>query len=274
MPTTPKISDASLERSAVTGDDGPDTLRFPRSESEPATPTNAKGVPQIDGSVPTMLPAGVLLDQLPDGAALLNHEFRILWCNRQLREFTAQSETVRNPPTGPRDVARKIRSSARLFTRRSARRRSSGPISVRCTRRSAPANWPRAASASARRRITKCRPGPSRRTGIESPNLLVVTVRDISAEVLQRQKLNAIYQAGLELGDLSLEDILQMSVDERIDLLKSKILHYTQDLLRFETVEIRLLDKSHETIGAAAGGGDGCREPPAACCGPIRKATA
>ena len=84
--------------------------------------------------------------------------------------------------------------------------------------------------------------------GVESPNLLVVTVRDISAEVLQRQKLNAIYQAGLELGDLSLEDILQMSVDERIDLLKSKILHYTQDLLRFETVEIRLLDKSTKQL--------------------------
>ena len=95
--------------------------------------------------------------------------------------------------------------------------------------------------------------------GIETPNLLIVTVRDISAEVLQKQKLNAIYQAGLELGDLSLEDVLQMSVDERIDLLKSKILHYTQDLLRFETVEIRLLDKSTKQleplleVGMAAG---------------------
>ena len=35
------------------------------------------------------------------------------------------------------------------------------------------------------------------------PCYLVVSVRDVSAEVLQQQKLSAIYQAGLELGDLS-----------------------------------------------------------------------
>jgi CheY-like chemotaxis protein len=33
-----------------------------------------------------------------------------------------------------------------------------------------------------------------------------------------------------------------MTVSERIELLKSRILHYTQDLLEFDTVEIRLLD--------------------------------
>ena len=34
-----------------------------------------------------------------------------------------------------------------------------------------------------------------------------------------------------------------MSVDERIELLKSNILHYTKDLLHFDVVEIRLLDQ-------------------------------
>jgi CheY-like chemotaxis protein len=71
----------------------------------------------------------------------------------------------------------------------------------------------------------------------------MVMVRDVSIDVLQRQKLNAIYQAGLELGDLSPQEILEMSVQDRIELLKCKILHYTKDLLEFETVEIRLLDK-------------------------------
>ena len=111
----------------------------------------------------------------------------------------------------------------------------------------------------AKRLITRCRRGPSRPTGRDAPNLLVVSVRDISAEVLQRQKLNAIYQAGLELGDLSLQDILQMSVDDRIDLLKSKILHYTQDLLQFGTVEIRLLDKRTRHLEPLLGGGHGSR---------------
>ncbi len=77
----------------------------------------------------------------------------------------------------------------------------------------------------------------------EMPNFLVVIVRDVSTEVLQRQKLNAIYHAGLELGDLAPHELLEMSVGDRIELLKSKILHYTQDLLEFDMVEVRLVDK-------------------------------
>ena len=34
-----------------------------------------------------------------------------------------------------------------------------------------------------------------------------------------------------------------MTIDERIELLKSNILHYTKDLLHFDVVEIRLLDQ-------------------------------
>ena len=47
----------------------------------------------------------------------------------------------------------------------------------------------------------------------------------------------------LELGDLQPHELFEMSVEDRIELLKSKILHYTQDLLEFDTVEIRLIDK-------------------------------
>ena len=72
----------------------------------------------------------------------------------------------------------------------------------------------------------------------------MVSLRDITAEVLQRQKLNAIYQAGQDLGDLLPQEVLEMSVEERTDLLKSKILHYTEDLLQYETVEVRLYNEA------------------------------
>jgi two-component system, sensor histidine kinase SagS len=74
------------------------------------------------------------------------------------------------------------------------------------------------------------------------PKHLVVTIRDVSAEVLQQQKLAAIHKAGMELADLKPEEIFHMGVEERIELVKSNILHYTQDLLNFDVVEIRLLD--------------------------------
>jgi CheY-like chemotaxis protein/PAS domain-containing protein len=74
------------------------------------------------------------------------------------------------------------------------------------------------------------------------PKNLVVTIRDVTAEVLQQQKLAAIHQAGIELANLTPDELFHMTVEERIELLKSNILHYTRDLLNFNVVEIRLLD--------------------------------
>ncbi|MDZ4686989.1 MAG: response regulator [Planctomycetaceae bacterium] len=74
-------------------------------------------------------------------------------------------------------------------------------------------------------------------------HLAVVTVRDVSADMLARQKLKAIYQAGLELGELTTEEQVELSVQDRIELLKQKIILFTKDVLEFETVEIRMLDK-------------------------------
>ncbi|MEX2118617.1 MAG: response regulator [Pirellulales bacterium] len=74
------------------------------------------------------------------------------------------------------------------------------------------------------------------------PRNLVVTIRDVTAEVLQQQKLAAIHQAGIELANLTPDELFHMTVEERIELLKSNILHYTRDLLNFNVVEIRLLD--------------------------------
>ena len=39
-----------------------------------------------------------------------------------------------------------------------------------------------------------------------------------------------------------------MSVQDRVELLKSRIIHYTKDLLEFETVEIRLLDRATQKL--------------------------
>ena len=78
-------------------------------------------------------------------------------------------------------------------------------------------------------------------TSDNSSDTLIVTVRDISFETLQQQKMAAIHKAGVALADLTAEELFQMEVEERIELLKSNILHYTKDLLNFDVVEIRLL---------------------------------
>jgi CheY-like chemotaxis protein len=71
----------------------------------------------------------------------------------------------------------------------------------------------------------------------------VVAVRDVTATILEQQKRAAIHAAGQTLADLSPAELADMTVAERIELLKSNILHYSKDLLQFDVVEIRLLDR-------------------------------
>jgi len=75
------------------------------------------------------------------------------------------------------------------------------------------------------------------------PQHLIVTVRDVTEDMLQQQKLNAIHQAGIELADLTPDEVANMPIEERIELLKSNILHCTQDVLHYNVVEVRMLDQ-------------------------------
>ena len=46
---------------------------------------------------------------------------------------------------------------------------------------------------------------------------LIVTVRDVTSETLQQQKMAAIHKAGIALADLTADEVFQMHVDDRID---------------------------------------------------------
>ncbi|MGA2616572.1 MAG: response regulator [Thermoguttaceae bacterium] len=80
------------------------------------------------------------------------------------------------------------------------------------------------------------------------PRHLIITVRDVTNEIQQQQKLAAIHQAGAELADLTPDEVFHMPVRERIELLKSNIIHFTKDLLRFGVVEIRMLDRQSNRL--------------------------
>lgn len=176
--------------------------------------------------------AGGILSQIPDGIALLDTRLRILWTNRRFQEMTGSTEFVEGQ--GFYDAF----GSPEIL----------GPdLSPFHTALGS------GGSAKSTLRIGEKSYYEVQATPVQSPDetfpcYLVVSVRDISSEILQQQKLNAIYQAGLELGELAPHDLLQMTVQDRVELLKSRIVHYTKDLLEFETVEIRLLDRSTKRL--------------------------
>jgi len=77
---------------------------------------------------------------------------------------------------------------------------------------------------------------------------LLVSLNDCTESVQERQKLEALHQAGVALADLRPEEISEMDVEQRIELLKDNILFYTRDLLNFDVIEIRLLKDSGQLV--------------------------
>ncbi|RMG38527.1 MAG: response regulator [Planctomycetota bacterium] len=70
----------------------------------------------------------------------------------------------------------------------------------------------------------------------------LVLVRDVTEEVRENQKLTAVFQAGLQLSDLDDEMIREMGSQERIELLRQRVVEHSRNVLHYESFEIRLID--------------------------------
>lgn len=165
-----------------------------------------------------------VLQGMPDGVVLLDDDNTILWGNGRLREWTGREEIVGCDFYEVMGTPEIIGPDFSPFHTALATGRPSAST-LKCFQN----------------RFMRVHAAPVIDTN-NAPQTLVVTIRDVTDEVLQQQKLSAIHQAGIELADLTLEEVSKMSVDERIELLRSNILHCTQDVLQYNVVEIRMLD--------------------------------
>lgn len=167
-----------------------------------------------------------MLRGMADGVVLLDRDNSIVWSNGRLREWTDREQVVGESfytvLNAPEILGPEFKPFDAAFSRR-ARTAST----LRCD----DGRYYRVHAAP-----VECFPD-------EDPEHLVVTIRDVTAEQQEQQKLNAIHLAGIQLGDLTPEEVAEMEVDERIELLKSNILHCTQDVLQYDVVEIRMLDE-------------------------------
>ena len=172
----------------------------------------------------TLLQNEHILAGMPDGVVLLDSDNTIVWCNGRLQEWSDRESVI-----------------GTNFYTALGNPEILGPDF--CPFHTALATGTSSTSTlrSDDNRYFQVHAAPVRELGGSSRSL-IVTVRNVTPEIQQQQKLAAIHQAGVELADLTPDELLEMSVEERIELLKSNILHYTRDLLHFDMVEVRLLD--------------------------------
>jgi len=166
-----------------------------------------------------------IFDRIPDGFAVTDQDNRIVWANKRLTSWFDKQQLVgldffealgRPEIIGEcsNPLATALKKDQPVFA------------SLKCGVRT----------------YYRLRIAPVTSNGSSASHNLVI-ISDVSREMLHLQKLEAIHNAGAELADLTPEEVCRMNIEERIDLLKANILHYTQDLLGFDVAEIRLIDR-------------------------------
>jgi GAF domain-containing protein len=166
-----------------------------------------------------------ILEGMPDAVALLDADFTILWANHQLLTWCNRGNVIGErffAALGNPDVIGN--EGYPLLKALNSGRPGSSLLKTTDGRyyqmHAAPISDPQ-----------------------DSARHLVVVIRDVTVETLQQQKLEAIQDAGRELADLKPDEIFAMPVDQRIDMLRANILHCTKDILKFDVVEIRLVNQ-------------------------------
>lgn len=180
-----------------------------------------------DDAVPELLAnqPDLVLASLPDGVAVVDASGRIQWANQQLCQWCQE----------------RVRKGINLFDalgRPDIEGPDPAPLQAALAGRSTGETTLRTAD----NRYFHLHAAPLDDGSGREPRL-VVAVRDVTHTILEQQKRAAIHQAGQTLADLSPAELADMTVAERIELLKSNIIHYAKDLLQFDVVEIRLLDQ-------------------------------
>ena len=171
----------------------------------------------------SILQTGVILEVVDDGVAVLGPDLRIVWANAafdnwcggptQGRVFyeALGAFTLLGPDRSPFENA--LQGKA---TRTRLQRRENQHLELRVT---------------------------PLLDGSGKVLQLIALCHDVTFEMNQQQILDSLHQAANQLAALDPSQLAEMSVEERVELLKHNIRKLTHDLLHYDVIEIRLLDR-------------------------------
>lgn len=190
-------------------------------------------VSAVDAFVPTQGSSTqshvrTLLETIGEGICIVDHDGKMVWCNRAIERFDLE---IRD------QVIDSCKRALEQFTRNQAGQASGDQ--ARVTRRfslSAPHN-----------RYYEVIASPVLDRDQLLTQVAAVVVDQTSARTLQL-KMDAIDMAGRELVRLEGENIVNLNVEQRLQLLEEKIFRYTRDLLHFDHFMFCLLDRKRNKL--------------------------
>jgi CheY-like chemotaxis protein/PAS domain-containing protein len=164
-----------------------------------------------------------VLDTLSDGVAILDAARTVLWANPAFRRLTTEdavgrpiAETLRGPDAAAADEG--------LYA--AARAGGVGTTRLACDGG----------------RCLELSVGLAPGTTAEAPRY-VAQLHDVTHEERRQRKLDALHHAGLALTNLNADELAEMSVADRVELLKQNLRKFIHDVLRYDVIEIRLLNR-------------------------------
>ena len=167
------------------------------------------------------------LDSVPNGLALVDDHQRVVWHNQMFTKMARSDRPlVRQPFSECLDAD--AENLALLRQKWPNDSRPSGCVTIQLSDR----RYVEALTS------TSQLPANNGTSG----TFVSVCLRDISQQEMSRRKLEAIHDAGMRLSDLRPDEVAMMSNEDRIEILKENILTFSQQILGFDTIEIRVLD--------------------------------
>ncbi len=165
-----------------------------------------------------------ILDRAPDGIAVLNKNSELVWVNQRIYEWFSNAEVIGkgfyeaigNPEIQGPEVHPIITAINKKIVTRAVLAKGDHYYRLQVA------------------------PIVENSGQVE---FLILSLSDVTESTLQRKKMQALHEAELALANLTTQEIFDMDIDQRIELLKDNILHYTKDLLNFDVIEIRMLDE-------------------------------
>ena len=202
--------------------DWPHALRQLRAEAIDAIVLDAADAGPRERTA-VLLQAENVLDALADGVAVVSLELSVLWANRTFERWCGGSSRGRN-------FYEALGSPAFLEP-------GGGPFHTALVGQTVTKRLRRPDDRLLELHITPLLDSSGH------TDRMVALCRDVTADTHHLQLLEALHDAGRELAALAPEQLAEMSVEERVELLKRNILRFTRDLLHYEIVEVRLLDR-------------------------------